>query len=256
VSVELTVALISAAAAVLAALLTVVVSARTTRVTAELQDKLERQRHQASKEELLEQVMSRYREPLVRAAFDLQSRIYNIVKQAFLVRYLRQGRPDEQEYACRNTVFVVAEYLGWVEILRRGVQFLDLGDVERNRSLVDRLEAISTVLLDDRQYPDSTFQVFRGQQRAVGELMMDPAPPSEGMAYRQCIGYAAFVAELEQEPSFARWFAKLEGDVQQVAADPSPGYDRLVALQHALIDLIDFLDDPPTRFPQKHRGKI
>jgi hypothetical protein len=135
VSVELTVALISAAAAVLAALLTVVVSARTTRVTAELQDKLERQRHQASKEELLEQVMSRYREPLVRAAFDLQSRIYNIVKQAFLVRYLRQGRPDEQEYACRNTVFVVAEYLGWVEILRRGVQFLDLGDVERNRSL-------------------------------------------------------------------------------------------------------------------------
>lgn len=162
-SVELLVALISAAAAVLAAVLTVVVSARTTRVTAELQDTLERRRHQASKEELLEQVMSRYREPLLRAAFDLQSRIYNIVKLGFLVRYLHRGSPVEQEYACRNTMFVLAEYLGWVEILRRGVQFLDLGDVEKNRGLVDRLEAISTVLSADRPYPDPTFQIFRGE---------------------------------------------------------------------------------------------
>lgn len=151
---------------------------------------------------------------------------------------------------------MLAEYLGWVEILRRGVQFLDLGDVARNRRLVERLEVISTVLLADWQYPDSSFQVFRGQQRAMGELMMDPATPSEGMPFRQCIGYAAFVAKLEQEPSFARWFAKLEDDVQQLAADPSPRYDRLVALQHALIDLIDFLDDPPTRFPREHRAKL
>jgi hypothetical protein len=86
--------------------------------------------------------------------------------------------------------------------------------------------------------------------------MMDPATPSEGMPYRQCIGYAAFVAKLEHEPTFARWFVKLEGDTQQVADDPSPRYDRLIDLQHALMDLIDFLDDPPTRFPQKHRGRL
>jgi hypothetical protein len=124
--------------------------------------------------------MSRYREPLLRAAFDLQSRIYNIVKQNFLIRYLQRGNPVEQDYACRNTMFVLAEYLGWIEILRRGVQFLDLGDVERNRSLVDRVEAITTVLLADRPYPDATFQVFRGQQRAIGELMMDPAAQARG----------------------------------------------------------------------------
>jgi hypothetical protein len=182
VSVELMVALISATAALLVALLSVVLSARATQETARLQDKLERRRQQATKEELLEQVMSRYREPLLRAAFDLQSRIYYIVKQDFLARYLHQGSLAEQEYAWRNTLFVLAEYLGWVEILRRGVQFLDLGDVERNRRLVGRLEAIGTILSTDRQYPDSAFQLFRGQQRAVGELMMDPAVPSEGCA--------------------------------------------------------------------------
>jgi AAA ATPase-like protein len=71
-------------------------------------------------DDLLEQVMSRYREPLLRAAFHLQSRVYNIVEQAFLLRYLQRGSPAEQEYACRNTMFVLAEYLGWVEMLRRG----------------------------------------------------------------------------------------------------------------------------------------
>ena len=70
--------------------------------------------------------MSRYREPLLRAASDLQSRIYDIVGQKFLACHLQQGGPADQEYACRNTMFVFAEYLGWVEILRRGVQFLDL----------------------------------------------------------------------------------------------------------------------------------
>ena len=254
-SVQLVVALISAAAALLAALLSVVLSTRAARGTAKLQDELERRRQQASKEELLEQVMSRYREPLLRAAFDLQSRLYNIVKQDFLRVYLRQGNAAEQEYACRNTVFVLAEYLGWVEILRRGVQFLDLGEVERNRRLADRLEAITTVLLADWPYPDATFRVFRGEQRAVGELMVDAAMPGESSS-SQCIGYAAFVAKLEQEPSFARWFANLEADVRQLAADPSPSYARLVALQHALMDLIDFLDDPPTRFPPKHRGRL
>ena len=72
----------------------------------------------------------------------------------------------------------------------------------------------------------------------------------------QCIGYAAFVAKLEQDPGFARWFAKLDDDVQRLAADQSPSYDRLIALQHALMDLIDFLDDPPTRFPPKHRARL
>jgi hypothetical protein len=29
-----------------------------------------------------------------------------------------------------------------------------------------------------------------------------------------------------------------------------------VALQHALMDLIDFLDDPPARFPQEQRARL
>ena len=159
---ELVVAVLSSTVA----LVSVAISVWSARSTARLQNELEERRRQATKEELVEEVMSRYREPLLRAAFDLQSRIYNIVGQRFLVRYLQRGDPANQEYACRNTMFVVAEYLGWVEILRRGVQFLDLGDVRRNQLLVERLEAIGTILSTDRQ--------FQGRSRACSGASSGP----------------------------------------------------------------------------------
>ena len=248
---ELVVAVLSSTVA----LASVAISVWSARSTARLQSELEERRRQTSKEELVEEVMSRYREPLLRAAFDLQSRIYNIVRQRFLLNYLERGHPASQEYACRNTMFVVAEYLGWVEILRRGVQFLDLGDVRRNQLLVERLEAIGTILSTDRQYQGAVPRMFRGEQRAVGELMMSPAQAGE-TAVGQCIGYAAFSARLEQDPAFAHWFGPLERDVRQLAADPDPDHRRLVGLQHALLDLINFLDDPPTRFPAEQRSRL
>ena len=59
-------------------MLSVVISANAARGTGRLQDELETQRQRASNEELLNQVMSRYREPLLRAAFDLHSCVSNI----------------------------------------------------------------------------------------------------------------------------------------------------------------------------------
>ena len=249
---ELVVAVLSSTVA----LVSVAISVWSARSTARLQNELEERRRQASKEELVEEVMSRYREPLLRAALrppepDLQHR-----RPEFLVRYLQCGDPANQEYACRNTMFVVAEYLGWVEILRRGVQFLDLGDVRRNQLLVERLEAIGTILSTDRQFQGAVPRMFRGEQRAVGELMMQPAQEGEPAAVGQCIGYAAFSARLEQDPAFAHWFEPLERDIRRLAADPAPNHRRLVGLQHALLDLIDFLDDPPTRFPAEQRSRL
>jgi hypothetical protein len=156
------------------ALASVVLSSRAAMATARLHHELAMHRSRASKEELVAELMARYREPLVRAAFDLQSRIYNIARQDFLAKYCTNGTAGEREYAVRNTVFVLAEYLGWVEILRREVQFLDLGDVERNRQLVECLERVSDILGTDQRITDPGFRLFRGQQRALGELMIEP----------------------------------------------------------------------------------
>lgn len=262
---EIVVSLVSAAVA----LGSVVLSARAARQTAQLNHELEMAKSRATKEELVEELMSRYREPLLRAAYDLQSRIYNIIRQEFLVRYGGQGREHEQAYAVDNTLFLFAEYFGWVEILRRDVQFLDLGDVERNRLLVERLEAIGDTFASDRKVLAPSFRIFRGDQRALGELMIPSSSDSNGGGggggggdrggeRRHCIGYARFRDRLHHDPAFAAWFQPLAADVSALALakDDAGGHERLTRLQHDLIDLISFLDDPPRRFLREYCTKL
>ena len=244
-STQIAVSLISAVVALVSIYLSTRASRRTAKLTFDL-----------TKEQKVEEVMSRYREPLVRAAFDLQSRIYNIIRQGFLSRYGAKGREHEREYARDNTLFLFGEYFGWVEILRRDVQFLDLGDVERNRRLVARLDSVGDTFASDRKISDRTFRVFKGEQRALGELMSPTDPAVKGEPRTLCIGYAAFRARLRDDRDFAHWFGPLREDVEALIEGGDPSYERLTKLQHALVDLIDFLDDPPTRFLAEYRSKL
>src|SRR5882724_957093 len=71
--------------------------------------------------------MGRYRDAMLWAAFDLQSRIYNILygyeldrlpaRKGFLTGFLLEGTERQANYARRSTAFLFAEYFGWVEIL-------------------------------------------------------------------------------------------------------------------------------------------
>jgi hypothetical protein len=247
-SVQLTVAVISAAVA----LLSIVLSTRAARSNAELQARLqgelEQRRTETSKASRLEEVIGRYRDPLLSAAFELQTRIYNFVCGTF-AGYLHSDDPAEKSYVVNSTMFVVAQYLAWAEALRRGVQFLDLGDVARSRKLVSHLEAIRRTLATDTRFA-GPFRIFRVDQRAIGELMLEPSGigPSMDMPW-QCIGYAAFCSRIEQDEEFGAWFARLDRDIRSLAAHRELARARLAALQNNLMDLIDFLDDPPLRFP-------
>jgi hypothetical protein len=220
-----------------------------------LAHRLEQEREARTKAEQVEQLMARYRDPMVRAAFDLQSRLFNILRQdpeGFLSKYYGRGNAAEKEYAVESTLHVIGEYLGWVEILRREVQFLDLQDVARNRELNEKLDAISSAFYVDTI--DPVFRIFRSEQRAIGEVMMT-GTPDEDHGGRECLGYASFVSA-RRAPDFSRWFAKLEADIGLLAEDPSVHRERLIRLQHALIDVVDFLDPEFARFPRHIRTKL
>lgn len=204
-----------------------------------------------TKAETLDALMSRYREPLLQTAFDLQSRIWNIIEGEFLDTYYFSERRDQGDYARDNTLYVFAEYLGWSEILRREVQFLDLGDEQRNREWNDLRDAVRRTLLTDDHPPP--FRVFNGQQRAIGELMLCPSSDADGR--QACLGYAAFTSRL-QKPEFATWFTSLREDLDLIAREPELHEERLRALQAALIDLIDFLDQSGARLPIRDLQKL
>lgn len=206
--------------------------------------------------------MSRYRDALLWAAFDLQSRIFNILRgyeidlrgrRGFTSAYLMAGNEQQALYVKRSTAFLFAEYLGWAEIFRRDLQFLDLGSNKANQQIMFTLNRISRTVGDAHTTDAECFRIFRTDQRAIGEIMIDPdSEPGE----RRCLGYAAFCARLTAEGAFSEWMRELLDHVELAAREPEAARDRLTRIQHQLIDLIDLLDAEGRRFPSAERSRF
>jgi hypothetical protein len=197
-------------------------------------------------------LVAKYRNPILRASLDFQSRLYNIVDQSFLQIYCNRSDLD-RKYAIESTLYVVAEFLAWTEILRREVQFLDFGNEKSNQELERLLGNISRQFTSDAL--DFTFRLPKGQQRAIGEIMI---AKSESL---ECIGFAKFVSLLEKELEFSRWFSNLQKDIEILANQPKyvgeriPNDQRLVEIHNAIVKLLEFLDPNHTYVPKK-RMKI
>ncbi|MFI9601487.1 hypothetical protein ACIHCX_16745 [Streptomyces sp. NPDC052043] len=240
---ELVVASVSGAVA----LSSVLLSSRFSRKQTLLAAQLERQGAEQLKLAEHQDLMSQRRDPLLWAAYDFQSRLINIVDREFLNVYYVHGHDRDRAYALRSTLHVTADYLGQVELLRRKIQFLDLGNRESSRTVVRHLTAISNVLNSD-DYDDPHFRVFRSNQRALGELMI-----SDGND--RCLGYAEFCRRLDTDADFASWFEPLSDGIRELASWTRP-HPRLVQLQVSLMDLIDFLDPDADRFPDHRRSRL
>lgn len=186
-----------------------------------------------------EAILARYREPLVGAAYELQGRLYNILKLGFLSKYLVAGDEAQTRYAVENTLYVVAQYFGWSEILRREIQFLSFSDSERTRAVAERQHRIVELFQSDDPRLGRPFLVWRGEQRAIGERMIE----RDGDRL-QCLGYAGFLER--QEPAFRRWLERLESEIPEIEKAPNL---RLIELQHALVDLVRELDPQAMRYP-------
>src|SRR3974390_2543604 len=93
-------------------------------------------------------VAGQYRVPLVHAAFNLQSRLYNIGRQDFLGLFLTGGARAEGEYARLNTAYLIGQYLCWAEILRRETQLLAPLQRGRDRDIMGAIEKVRYEMAD------------------------------------------------------------------------------------------------------------
>ncbi len=238
-SFEILIAIASAFAAIVASSLALIGQNKVAKMNATIAEKRDENLHKQQ----AQLILSKYREPLINAAYELQSRIFNILRLKFLDKFYIRGNEREKQYAVENTIYVIAQYLGWIEIIRREIQFLDLGELETTKKLSNLEDHICELFLDTRL--GTVLRIFRGNQRAIGEIMESNS---------QCLGYAAFVQN--QDPDFQYWFEPLREDIDLLAKELDKHNTRLIELQHALIDIIDFLDPDYIRYPQQRRGKI
>ena len=186
----------------------------------------------------------------------------------FLDRYLKRGDPDERQYAIMSTLWVVGQYLGWVEILRREVQYLDLGSRSVNRRLQLRLNDIAAAFAANARGPADSFCLFRTDQRAIGEFMVTSRDTGSGEQRPDCLGFAEFVERYDAavrdaassgalaRPPMVSWGARCIKDLKLAASDPRRTR-RLVGVQRRLIDLVNLLDPERVRYPEVNvRGKL
>ena len=193
------------------------------------------------------QVMRRYQGPLMHAAYDLQSRLYNILADHFFDAYLAKGSATQRHYAQHNTAFLIAQFFGWMEIIRQEVQFIEFSDDDDTRRLSDLRDEIYRLWQTDRLA--DPLMIWAGEQRAIGELMIDPRGSP-----LVCMGYAKYLKSFGagQEPLIDR----LALAVLASANAPGARHDRLRAIQHKLIEMLDVLDPQGLRFRAEARTRV
>ena len=240
---ELLVALISGAVALSSGALAVWGQSRSAQLSVKVEDLRQAEQRRIESEKAL----SHYREPLARAAYDLQSRLYNILEQGLIPVYFDNGDERERSYVVDNTAFLVAQYFAWTEIIRRDIQYINLGQDKQTRQLARLQDDIYALFQTDRF--DRMFRVFAGEQRAIGERMI-----RDGTRGPECAGYGTFLDQLTKAPD--PLLEPVRQDVRNLSTQLAIARPRLVALQNALIDLLAFLDPDFIRFPKERRTKV
>jgi hypothetical protein len=197
------------------------------------QSKMAERLAELDRAEQAEAILKRYREPLAAAAFDLQSRLYNILRMDFFEKFSGEERGDE---ALTTTLFRLAQYFGWTEILRRDIQFLSFPEDEDTQRVAGLQSKIARCFLTDEHGP--ALMIWNDEQRALGELMI-----VEEHGKVLCMGYAKF--RNDQDGTFAPWRERLRKEL----GDPH-ARDRLREVQHLLCQLVETLDSRRLRYTQ------
>lgn len=206
---------------------------RITRLGHDLDAEVNRQAALFDRDLRAEEVLTRYREPLAAAAFDLQSRLYNILRLAFLDKF---GGSERGEQALRTTLFRLAQYFGWTEILRRDIQFLSFPEDDDTRRIAHLQSEIARGFLRHDYGP--ALMIWSDEQRALGERMI-----VEEHGKVLCMGYATFSDRCDD--TFAPWRERLSAELAEESAQA-----RLRDVQHLLCELVETLDTRRVRYTQ------
>ena len=193
--------------------------------------------------------LDRYRGPLLDAAWDLGDRLDNMLHRGFLSTYSTGARDS---VAITSTLYRLAQYFGWVEIVRRDVQLLRFegaADTWRTAyflSLVTRRFATDWYAWPDAQHqaarwirdydlaapPERALMLWQEEQRGIGDLMI------AGNGTARCIGYAAFVEDYEKR--FSHLLGEFENGLRRPATEKSL---RLLEVRDGLARLVHQLDE-------------
>jgi len=212
----------------------------------------------------LADIHRKYRDPIVLSAVEFAKRLSEICNE-YPTDYLRQQFLSDapvapshdvarNAYFCRykfmSTIYRLSAFLGWLELYRQELVFMDTeGGVEAER-FEPRLDEIRADLADGQLNVATDWHdwadalLFREEQRAIGEAMIGGTPAGKAV-----LGYGAFLlgAESPTHP-IHRWVPV----VANFFADPQRRQDfRRTRYERLLVHLVDLVKAmEPRRAPR------
>lgn len=186
-----------------------------------------------------EKLMSQYSGPAIRAFHDLERRIYGTVEEQAR-DYEDLKEEGHQEYYVDSTAFLIAQGYAWLEVLRDRMGILDYAD------LVSQLDKVSASFAGRIR----GFRIFRLEQREIGERMV-----SMNNGEICCTGYSEFIDAIkkaEPVPCFVALHKRVETMLERWEYE----IVRLIRIQHALVDVINFIDPDFRWVPEMKRIKL
>ncbi|KUI64495.1 hypothetical protein VM1G_00049 [Cytospora mali] len=218
---------------------------------------IRKRRSEASK------LVAKYHDPLLRAAQELQSRLYNMTaEEGWTIFDYALTEQQLQENVIAYTCFLIGQFCAWVHILQREGQFMQFSSDTGHRDFVNALDAIHEAF-SDYKWPlfDTPFCLWRNQQLGIGEVMTIKEEGGQLL----CISYAEYSKKLSSEDADMRWFKTLQYDIAELARahqDRKDGEEaeirdsRLRVLQHLLVKLVLLLDPLKLRSDRNRTGLV
>ncbi len=218
-----------------------------------LRTELQKEKHKSNLE--LEQLMKervrqeiiRWANPIFGAVRDLEKRLKNILHDG---GYLALSEKYQEkvnikwsityEYFMNSTLYLFSQYFSWVRMLQEDMSFeLFQSHVEKDRFF----EAIEKVAASLGNFPP-TFkcsgkdkQVFRLQQRAIGELMI-----VRDVQHKRCLSYPEFIEKLNTA-DFKFHLQSLQSLLQDLDRKFDCKWKRINATHKALGKLRDLCEE-------------
>jgi len=215
---------------------------------------LQKEKHKTNLE--VEQLMKgrvreeivRWANPILGAVRDLEKRLKNILHDggylALSEKYQEKINPKwsiTYEYFMNSTLYLFSQYFSWVRMLQEDLSF----ELFQSHADKDRFfEAIEKVAAALGNFPP-TFkcsgkdtQVFRLQQRAIGELMI----VREAQHHKRCLSYPEFIEKLNTV-DFKFHIQPLKSLLQDLDRKYDCKWKRINATHKALGRLRDLCED-------------
>ena len=190
----------------------------------------------------------RYATPILLAAEDLRRRLENIIRHIQNVeREDWLSGQDPTGYFFLSTLYVVGQFFGWLQILRRTVVYLDFTTTRETRKYERFLDAIEIGFSDpglfgivQTSYPSQTQDqwVFTFHLQAIGTAMII-RDGDENRTLDFASFHKKFTENIHSEVN--TWFSPLVRLFEGLTAD-DPRFHRLVAIHAILNAFIEYVD--------------